>query len=224
MKYNASNQTWMDDNGTVYASDKTTVIGKATKLNAFRKGETEGIWIAANGDVYAEDRKTRLKTAAEARNEELRAKEEMTRKAKEDKERKIMDDAMFHWAAKASVADDLILEQWNFRTEIMPYEFSHSRLKTFTGPSALKRIGRMAFDQCKFLREVVLPEGLEEIGDMAFRDCHRMKSITIPSTVTRIGALAFNDCYNLEAVRIPSGGTEIGRNAFAGCPKLKMLK
>lgn len=228
MKYNADSQTWMDDDGNIYASDKTTLIGKATRLNAFKKGSSEGTWVAANGDIYADDRKTLLKTAADERYDRLQKlkneKEVADRKADEDKKRKENEEAMYRWAAAASVDSGSIEEQWNRRQEIDSYEFSHSRLKIFTGPASLRKIGRMSFDQCKFLKEVVLPEGLEEIGDMAFRDCHRLKTITIPSTVSRIGALAFNDCYNLEQVIILGKDTEIGPNAFAGCPKLKMLK
>lgn len=65
---------WMGEDGTLYAADKKTVIGKATILNRFRPGPEAGTWVDSKGDLYGEDRKTIIKTAVEIARDRIRAK------------------------------------------------------------------------------------------------------------------------------------------------------
>lgn len=64
---------WMGEDGTLYAEDKKTVIGKVTIINHFKPGPEAGTWVDAKGDIYGDDRKTLIKTAVEYAKEKLRA-------------------------------------------------------------------------------------------------------------------------------------------------------
>lgn len=73
MRYLKSQDIWMSEDGTLYAADKKTVIGKATMINRFKPGPEVGTWVDSRGDLYAEDRKTLIKTAVELAKERRRA-------------------------------------------------------------------------------------------------------------------------------------------------------
>lgn len=89
MRYLKSKNIWMSEDGTLYASDKKTVIGKATIINHFKPGPEPETWIDTKGDVYDKDRKTIIKTAEEIARERLRAhaaaKKEAERVAREQR-------------------------------------------------------------------------------------------------------------------------------------------
>lgn len=83
-----------------------------------------------------------------------------------------------------------------------------------TIPSGVTEIGRDAFYNCRFLREIILPEGLRIIDRSAFNSCFSLREIRIPETVTEIGRNAFYLCKNLSKVMLPAGIEQIGTNAF----------
>ena len=63
-------------------------------------------------------------------------------------------------------------------------------------------VERVAFSNCKQLREVVFNDGLKIIAHAAFYNCKLLSSITIPSTVTKIGGDAFCGCKQFEGGNI----------------------
>ena len=60
-------------------------------------------------------------------------------------------------------------------------------------------------------------DGLEVIGRRAFEDCRSLREILIPPSVRMIEAWAFEDCLGLTTVILNDGLEEIGRRAFNGC-------
>ena len=60
-------------------------------------------------------------------------------------------------------------------------------------PKSVSRIGNLAFDGCKNLREVVIEEGskLKIIGIDAFRDCSRLTKMTFPEGLETVERFAF---------------------------------
>ena len=65
------------------------------------------------------------------------------------------------------------------------------------------------FQNCKKLRNVVLPQGLFSIGTMAFMGCESLESVTIPGSVMYIGdtsniehSSVFANCSNLLSVTV----------------------
>ena len=61
-------------------------------------------------------------------------------------------------------------------------------------------IAANAFDNCIYVKGVIIPEGVTKIGYGAFRFCSDMLSVQIPGSVTYIGDKAFEYCDRLETV------------------------
>ena len=64
-------------------------------------------------------------------------------------------------------------------------------------------IGPLAFYNCPYITEAIIPDGVTEIGNSAFRCCSQLKKVVIPKSVTEIGKFAFANCYDLEEVTLP---------------------
>lgn len=72
------------------------------------------------------------------------------------------------------------------------------------------------FNQCIYLKSLILPNSLKTIGAYAFSSC-KFVSITIPSSVTTIGTGAFCYCSEITSIEIGTGVITIGANAFDSC-------
>ncbi len=80
------------------------------------------------------------------------------------------------------------------------------------------------FDNCNYLKHVVLPSQLKTIGSNTFSNCSALTEIEIPSSVTSIGSWAF---YNsgLESIDLSSCNlTKIGEYSFYNCQNLASVK
>lgn len=55
-------------------------------------------------------------------------------------------------------------------------------------------IGKLAFLDCTFIEEVVIPDSVTWIGDFAFTGCTSLSKVTLPDTLTWVGDSAFYDC------------------------------
>ena len=49
-------------------------------------------------------------------------------------------------------------------------------------------IGNGAFQQCKGIKQLIIPEGIEYVEDGAFADCSNLMKIILPSTLRRLGS------------------------------------
>ncbi|MBR2584993.1 MAG: leucine-rich repeat domain-containing protein [Thermoguttaceae bacterium] len=83
--------------------------------------------------------------------------------------------------------------------------------------------GTMLLSCPKDVKSFTIPSSVTKIGRMAFSGCGSLASITIPSSVTEIRGGAFIDCGALESITIPSSVTRIGLKAFGGCPELTVI-
>ena len=68
-----------------------------------------------------------------------------------------------------------------------------------------------------------IPDGVKKIGDMAFYECKKLQSVTIPESVTSIGAEAFAFCSSLRSIIIPDSVMRIGKEAFDWCESLQSI-
>jgi hypothetical protein len=59
--------------------------------------------------------------------------------------------------------------------------------EAYSFPSTVKSIFESAFDECKYLTEIVIPDGIGEIPYGAFMHCTNLTSIVIPKSVVWIG-------------------------------------
>ena len=82
-------------------------------------------------------------------------------------------------------------------------------------------IGKNAFADCKYIKNIKIPSTVKTIEEGAFKNCTNIKEITIPQSVTSIGANSFYGCNNLVYIRLSENLTYIGDKAFMNCSNLK---
>ncbi len=79
------------------------------------------------------------------------------------------------------------------------------------------------FNNCSFIKKVILPDTITEVGNYAFSGCTSLEfgDYTIPSNIRIIGNSAYAYCYGMTSVTIPDTVESLGENAFAYCKNLK---
>jgi hypothetical protein len=79
--------------------------------------------------------------------------------------------------------------------------------------------GRIGFEGCENLTNVVIPQSVKTISDESFAYCISLTNIVIPDSVTSIGKYALGGCALTDVV-IPNGVTSIEEGAFDSCENL----
>ena len=74
-------------------------------------------------------------------------------------------------------------------------------------PQGIKKIGCMAFQNCKTVTEITFPEGVTEIKKLAFYRCPALKAIHLPSSLMKIEDMAFRDCTGLKQITCSSANS-----------------
>ena len=92
-------------------------------------------------------------------------------------------------------------------------------IKSITLPSAVKSIGRSAFNGCSALTSINIPSGVTRIEKETFLGCGSLGNIVIPYGVTFIGENAFQGC-GISSIVIPCSVNTIKSQAFRGCNNL----
>ena len=87
-------------------------------------------------------------------------------------------------------------------------------------PESVTIIDEYAFYSCESLTEIIIPDGVTTIGSYAFAFCRSLTKINIPRNITIMGSYAFEDCDKLTEVIISEGSTFIGQGAFSNCDSL----
>lgn len=106
------------------------------------------------------------------------------------------------------------------------------------------KIGEKAFENCKNVKEVVLPKHLNAIGKKAFHGCgiceislpmdltridewafaySKLESICITSGINKIAPFTFYGCQSLSKIDFSKGITSVGYAAFESCEKLSKI-
>ena len=78
-------------------------------------------------------------------------------------------------------------------------------------------IGSGAFENCIYLKSLIIPGSISSLGDYSFLNCYALTSVTLPNSIRTLGDYIFANCGSLSDVVIPSGVTSIGRSAFLRC-------
>ncbi len=127
--------------------------------------------------------------------------------------------------------------------EIGARAFEQTDITEAIFPDKVSIIEKHAFEDCKYLKKVVLPqnkiaikthcfagcdmlselflnEGLSAIPDAAFAYCKSLTTVTIPDSAKYIGISAFEACTSLSYVRIGSDVQGISSKAFYYCSSL----
>ena len=82
------------------------------------------------------------------------------------------------------------------------------------------KIGEMAFENHRAIRQVNLGKGVTGIGADAFSRCNNLSSVKIRGNIEEIGYRAFYDCNNLAEITLPDSVVSIGEEAFYSCGSL----
>ena len=124
------------------------------------------------------------------------------------------------------------------------YSFSGlNKLISIKLPKSLKETNQ-AFNECKYLKSVVLPDNIQNLGFETFARCSNLenvefkkckaigdhafesssiKQLTLPAGLESIGENAFKDCASLASITLSDGLKEIKMQAFENCRSLKSI-
>ncbi len=94
------------------------------------------------------------------------------------------------------------------------WAFAATGIKEIVLPESITWISECAFSRSKIER-IVLPESLSYISKETFEDCEFLKEVVIGGSVEEISLSAFADCSSLETVVIPDSVKAISDDAFA---------
>ncbi|MCP4159718.1 MAG: leucine-rich repeat protein [Deltaproteobacteria bacterium] len=99
--------------------------------------------------------------------------------------------------------------------------FEHCKwLVSVKNAYGVERIEKHAFSGCSLLENLELSDKLKYIGPRAFEHCLSLKSVVIPEGITKIPEKAFYRCKNLVKITLPTTLKTIGKEAFAFCDEL----
>ena len=106
-------------------------------------------------------------------------------------------------------------------TAVKNYAFQNVRYLTeIVYTQDVESIGEYAFYNCDGLTDFVIPETVETIGTYAFAGCDNLTVTDLPEGLVTIGNYAFYDCGGLTEIVIPDGIETIGEYAFQNCSNL----
>lgn len=97
--------------------------------------------------------------------------------------------------------------------EIGEAAFKNMKFKKVRIPDSVRYINRNAFENCKNLREIILPQNLVFLGSCAFRQTG-LREVRLPQGLIRIESMCFCDCGNLKYVDLNEEIEYIGNGAF----------
>lgn len=105
------------------------------------------------------------------------------------------------------------------------FSFSNQAFNVYSlsVPYDVKKIGRGAFENNRFLSIVHLPEGLEEIDSSAFYGCEKLSYVSLPRSLHTIKSGAFS-LRKRCLVSVPSNLTELDTQSFGLNPFLLVHK
>lgn len=83
-------------------------------------------------------------------------------------------------------------------------------------PSTLESIGSWAFQYTSII-SAILPDKCTQIGRNAFSDCRFLKNVKLSDALTEIDDYTFSGCYELRTFKLPEMLEAIGQKAFYNC-------
>lgn len=81
-------------------------------------------------------------------------------------------------------------------------------------PDDIIRIGREAFYNNSYVKEIVIPAGVKYINEYAFADCALLEKVQLCAELEEIQNFAFWNCFKLKGVAIPENVKKIGIMSF----------
>lgn len=91
--------------------------------------------------------------------------------------------------------------------------------ETVTIPSNVSRIGKSAFQNNKYIKNVIIPGNVRKIEMLAFYGCSNLESVTMAEGVEEIGMQTFSETH-LKSVVLPKSIIKMDRLVFTSCNRL----
>ncbi len=102
--------------------------------------------------------------------------------------------------------------------EISEFAFYKTNLRKVNLGKSLKYLGVEAFSGCRKLKSVEFEQNAcKEIPSRCFNNCKSLKEIVLPEGITKIGSNAFRNCGDLITIDLPESLREISRGSFYCC-------
>ena len=83
-------------------------------------------------------------------------------------------------------------------------------------PDNVAVIGEGAFEECSFIKSIVISQGVKIIDEWAFCNCDDLVSVSIPDSVEIIWDNAFYNCENLSVIKDISSAAVYGAKGANG--------
>lgn len=107
---------------------------------------------------------------------------------------------------------------------IKEYAFENCRgLKNFIIPSSVSVIENCAFRSCANLTNVVFSSSKTKFKSEVFAYCDKLNTVVFPPDQSTIGSQMFKNCTGLSNLTLPASITSIEASAFQGCIGLREL-
>ena len=94
--------------------------------------------------------------------------------------------------------------------------------ETVTIPSNVRRIGKSAFQNNKYIKSVIIPGNVRKIEILAFYGCSNLESVTMAEGVEEIGMQTFSETH-LKSVVLPKSIIKMDRLVFTSCNRLTSI-
>ncbi len=124
----------------------------------------------------------------------------------------------FEYCESITSVDDILLKI----EELGERAFNGTGITELTIPANIKKIGDLAFQNCKSLKKVSIAEGITELGIHFLSCCNALSDVKLPSSIKELQKGTFNRCYSLTSINIPQGVAKINE-AFCDCISLKSI-
>lgn len=101
--------------------------------------------------------------------------------------------------------------------------YNNDYIREIILPDSVTEIGECAFADANMLNTVTLGEDCKVIGLQAFEGCDVLSEINLSENLETVSDLAFNGCIRLDEFNAPASLKSIGVGAFDNCEQLIMI-
>lgn len=98
------------------------------------------------------------------------------------------------------------------------------KVETYQVPSSVVEIGDYAFQNCRYLKKILLNQKIRKIGNGSFDDCKNLEGIEFNICLMEIGEWAFHACDKIKQFIIGPTVEKIGKYAFGSCKSLESIQ
>ena len=107
--------------------------------------------------------------------------------------------------------------------EIGDNAFENTSISSIVLPKSLKKLGKYAFTNNKYLQKVQIEALMTKIKNGMFENCINLKEVKLSKTINKLGTNVFKNCRKLNNIELPEHLKIIEKNCFWECRSLKKI-